>query len=182
MLSAAREMWRHGFEAEALACLDRALNWAAFLRPDDPRSGRLHAFDAETLYQKGALLQQEGSEEGTAILRQVQREFEVLAQETSDNPSFLGRLGAVSARLGEAARAREISGTLRDLARPYLLGQHTYSRARIAALLGEREEAVRLLWQAVGEGVSFGVGMHADPDLEALRDFPPFQEFIRPKG
>jgi hypothetical protein len=34
----------------------------------------------------------------------------------------------------------------------------------------------------VGEGISFGVDIHADPDLETLRDFPSFQEFIRPKG
>jgi hypothetical protein len=30
--------------------------------------------------------------------------------------------------------------------------------------------------------MSFGLEMHADPDLEPLQDFPPFQEFIRPKG
>jgi DNA-binding SARP family transcriptional activator/predicted Zn-dependent protease len=182
MLVAAQVMWRHGFDAEALACLDRALDWAASLGPDDPRSERLRVSNAETLYLKGALLQKRGSEEAAATLRAAQREFEALAQGAPDNPLFLGRLGAISARLGQPARAREISGSLGDLDRPYLLGQHTYCRARIAALLGEREEAVRLLWQAVGEGISFGVGVHADPDLEPLRDFPPFLEFIRPKG
>ena len=52
-----------------------------------------------------------------------------------------------------------------------------YERAQIAAALGERERAMELLrrssplWEA-----------HVDPLLEPLWDYPPFQEWLRPKG
>jgi len=61
---------------------------------------------------------------------------------------------------------------------------HTLDRARIAALLGDREEAVTLLRQAIEQGVNWGHGVwvHRDIDLESLHDYPPFQELLRPKG
>jgi hypothetical protein len=40
-----------------------------------------------------------------------------------------------------------------------------------------------LLQRAIDQ-VKFGHGVwwHRDPDFESLRDYPPFQEFLRPKG
>jgi tetratricopeptide (TPR) repeat protein len=182
MLIGAQELQRHGYYDEAMACLNEALNWIASRALEDPGSAGLQAFRAQVLYQKGTLEQRGGSEGATATLRQAQLEFAALARDAPENLSSLGHRGVIHARLGKAAEARELSDSLRALERPYLWGQNTYWRARIAALLGERDEAVRLLWQSVGEGVSFGMSMHADPDLEPLLDFPPFQEFIRPKG
>jgi tetratricopeptide (TPR) repeat protein len=182
MLIGARELRRHGHDDEALECLEQAEAWVSSRPTDDPRADWLRTFRAQLLYKKGSLLQKQGSAEGPPTLRQALSEFETLAQEGPLNPTFLGHLGAIHARLGATTGAREMSDLLRELDRPYLLGQHTYWRARIAALLGDHDEAVRLLWQSVGEGVSFGVVMHADPDLEPLHDFAPFQEFIRPKG
>jgi hypothetical protein len=63
---------------------------------------------------------------------------------------------------------------------------HTFYRANIAALLGEKELAVRLLREAHTQGINFNLfHYHSEPnvmDLEPLYDYPPFQEFIRPKG
>ena len=64
----------------------------------------------------------------------------------------------------------------------FLNGIHTLWRGRIAALLGDREEAMALLLEAHAQGRPFGWSWHRDVDLESLRDYPPFQEFLRPKG
>jgi hypothetical protein len=63
-----------------------------------------------------------------------------------------------------------------------MFGRHTYLRARIASLLGEKQQAVDLLHQAMREGYGFGIPVIQDQDLLPLKDFPPFQEFIKPKG
>ena len=58
----------------------------------------------------------------------------------------------------------------------------TEARAHIAAALGRREDAVRLLHQAVTEGRSFDNNKHLDPELLLLAEYPPFIEWLRPKG
>jgi len=60
----------------------------------------------------------------------------------------------------------------------------------VAAVRGEEERAVELLGQAMTEGLfaqQWGVeypkwDFHIDPDFESLRDYPPFQELIAPRG
>ena len=57
----------------------------------------------------------------------------------------------------------------------------------IAALLGEKELAVRLLQEALSQGVLYQLQLglyyiHPNMDLEPLYDYPPFQELIKPKG
>ncbi len=71
---------------------------------------------------------------------------------------------------------------MQRLDRPYLFGANTYWRARIAALLGERERAVSLLRDGFAQGRSYGAYLHAEYDLEPLRGYPPFEELLRPKG
>ena len=39
-----------------------------------------------------------------------------------------------------------------------------------------------LLREAYARGRPFTVFLHRDMDLELLRDYPPFQQFIEPKG
>jgi hypothetical protein len=59
------------------------------------------------------------------------------------------------------------------------------ARARIAALSGNRAEAVRLL-QRVTDNFQIAntpsLFLSEDPDFDSLRDYPPFQELVRPKG
>ena len=61
-------------------------------------------------------------------------------------------------------------------------GSHTYGRTRIAALQGEPELAVQRLREALAQGYGNVYGIHLDMSLEPLRDYPPFQELLRPKG
>jgi hypothetical protein len=61
----------------------------------------------------------------------------------------------------------------------------TFHRTRLATILGDRDRAVALFRQALDQGYDgiygYGYGVHADPDFESLRDYPPFRELIRPK-
>ncbi len=112
------------------------------------------------------------------------RLHEELAQEYPENTEYLAVLGRLAARRGDRAEALRISEELRSFRHPLWERNHTLERARIAALLGDREEAMTLLQQAMDLGVQWGHGpwWHRDIDFESLHDYPPFQELIRPKG
>ncbi len=108
--------------------------------------------------------------------------FNRYADRYSENLHLNGYLGVLHARLGNEAEAARISGEIAALDRPYLWGSNTLWRARIAAVLGDERTAVDLLRQAFNEGLSYGIGLHRDVDLESLRGYEPFDELMRPKG
>jgi hypothetical protein len=108
--------------------------------------------------------------------------FVQLLAEEPDAVDYAGYLGAVNARLGNVAEASRISDELAALERPYLRGANTHHQACIAAVLGDRELAVELLRRGFNEGLGYGIWLHSDIDFESLRDYPPFQELVRPKG
>ena len=58
---------------------------------------------------------------------------------------------------------------------------NTLFRARIAAVLGRRDEAVRLVRRARAEGAQVEE-LHLAPELLGLRGYPPFEELTRPAG
>jgi tetratricopeptide (TPR) repeat protein len=108
-----------------------------------------------------------------------------LHAENPTNPMPLQLLGNFAAKMGARDEALHYSRELGELAPPgrgSLMGFATYSRACIAANLGDLDDAVSFLWQALDEGYRFRIGVHADPDLQSLRGYPPFEEFMRPKG
>jgi predicted Zn-dependent protease len=112
--------------------------------------------------------------------------YEELAKK-SPKDSAAGRgyetsLGAIAARQGDRKRAMEVSELLKNHRVPYLFGGNTYDRACIAAILGDKEQAVALLKESFLQGREFGTGVHKDFDLESLWDYPPFIEFLKPKG
>jgi predicted Zn-dependent protease len=103
---------------------------------------------------------------------------ELLASDDA-NVDYLGLDGRLAARLENPQKARAVSSELARTGEPHLWGWHTYERARIAALLGEKDEAVDLLREALAQGLAAYESIHRDPDLESLRDYPPFQELVR---
>jgi tetratricopeptide (TPR) repeat protein len=105
-----------------------------------------------------------------------------LVEDHPDNVEYRGRLGSMAARLGRHDQAREAARWLEDLDRPYLFGTDKFYRAKIAAQLEEPMEAVYLLREAFAEGYGFPIWLHRQMDFESLRDFPPYQEFVRPKA
>jgi tetratricopeptide (TPR) repeat protein len=107
--------------------------------------------------------------------------FEALSAEYPDDLEYLGKVGILSARLGDEKRAREIFKTLEQIDRPYLFGEHTYWRACISSQLQEQALAVTLLRKALDQGLLMPNLKWSDIALEPLRDYQPFQELIRPK-
>jgi TolB-like protein len=103
---------------------------------------------------------------------------ERLAQDSASLKAHAA-LGALAIRQGDHAEARRMDQWLR--AHPES-PRATLSRARLAALRGDREGAVRLLQQAFDQGLNGRMFLHIDPDFESLLDYPPYRELIRPKG
>ena len=99
-----------------------------------------------------------------------------------------GMLATTYARQGKRREALQISEELLAV-REDLHGLQSLWRARIAARLGERENAVKLLGQAFSEGTMHhpaypahrGSFWHTDPDFESMRDYRLYQDLIRPR-
>ena len=167
MTSCARELRFHGFSDAARQTIHTAIDWYTS-RPDSEqqrsaRQSRLaHAYYVAERF---------------ADARSV---YETLLRQDPDNIAYQGFLGAIAARVRDTTEARRIDGILKKTNRPYLYGEHTYWRACIASLLGDKEQAVALLRMALSEGTTYPE-LHADVDLEPLRDYPPFRELVKPK-
>jgi tRNA A-37 threonylcarbamoyl transferase component Bud32/Flp pilus assembly protein TadD/TolB-like protein len=160
------ELIAHGSRAEGEVLLRESLDWM-ITHPEDGAPSR--RFVAHGHYLLGEWDEAEG------LLRQ-------LAAEHPESLSVQGGLGILAARRGNAPEAVRISHWLAELDRPYLRGSNTYWRARIAALLGEPEAAVRLLRQAWQEGWHVFELLHNEPDFDPIRNHPSFRELARPKG
>jgi tetratricopeptide (TPR) repeat protein len=93
---------------------------------------------------------------------------------------YQGRRGFVAARMGDRKAASETSQWMAALSERFLYGQNTMWRARIAASLGDKKEAVDLIRQAIGEGEAYGWHLHRDRELVLLRGYPPFEALLRP--
>ncbi len=92
---------------------------------------------------------------------------------------FRGRLGVIAVRRGDRAGAERIAEELRQIDRPYLYGESVYSRAMIAASLGDKAAAVRLLREAIAQGLGLGVEwegyavlLHRAPEMVAAQRLP----------
>jgi hypothetical protein len=85
--------------------------------------------------------------------------------------------GIAAASAGDREVAEAMDRELAAFNDPYRRNVLTWSRACIAAQLGERERAVELLHEAPGRAFQ----LHASPYLEPLRGYPPFEELLRPK-
>ncbi len=108
----------------------------------------------------------------------------------STNVEFLGGLGTSEARLGHREAAVAVASRLAHLDRPFPPhGRTQYWRARIAAVLHDRDQAVTLLREALTAGFVCTYheepateACHRDMDFESLRGYAPFDELMRPKG
>lgn len=168
MLEATQELRAHGYLNEGQEIANRAAGWYKNRTLDDAESD-IYRFDLAL-----ALYIAEQWEKAKAL-------FKELAEKNPDNVEYKGFLGRLAARGGNREEALKISEELKQIKLPYLFGYHTYCRASIASLLGEREQAVELLREAFAQGYAHGVYLHRDMDLEVLREYPPFQELLWPK-
>jgi tRNA A-37 threonylcarbamoyl transferase component Bud32/TolB-like protein len=180
MLLAAAELQAHGHAAAAEAALAQAGDWLA-ARPPAEAASEAHQFRvALVAYAAGRLDDARRAFEGLAAPGGAGRTDSVRFIEP-DRLDYLGYLGVIAARRGDREQALRVDRTLAELKRPYLFGRHTMWRARIHARLGERDVAVGLVREALSHGYPHMHALHADLDFEALRDYPPFRELLKPK-
>ena len=95
---------------------------------------------------------------------------------------YLGIKGLILSRMGDRVRARAVSDSLIRVGNVYQHGAATLYRARIAAVLGDRGEAMARLRQAFGEGLPYGLWYHRDPDLAPLQGYDVFSDPARPRS
>jgi len=167
---AAYELRVHGHRGAADEIIQRALDWLRARPPEETATTAHRGHLAFTLY--GAERWQEAGEV-----------FDSLAAEFPGDLDYTtGYPGVVAGRLGERETALRFDGALAAQDAPFLNGANTYWRARIAAVLGDRERAVELLRAAYAEGYKHGIHVHRDMDFESLYDYAPFLDLLRPKG
>jgi serine/threonine-protein kinase len=166
LLTAANELRAHGHPELAKEPLAQLLDWTeAHLAAGDTTSAtqglRLDA------------LRLSGSPERARVVA------ESLAVRNPNEIDYLGVLGVLAAAAGRKADADRYSTALAAIRRTDLFGEPTFWRARIAARLGEKAQAVSMLRAAIVQGYRMLAMNDADPDLEPLRDYPPFRELAR---
>ncbi len=170
-VGAGRMLRAHGFRKESLEFMDRALEWLRG-RPDSEKKTQAYRRNlAECFYE-------------AEKWAEAKTEYEALAKEFPNNLGYLSFLGNIAAKRGDREEALRISDEIGKVERPYLFGSIPYYQACIASLLGEKEKAVKLLQESIARGEVFGPGGRLYPNLalEPLADYPPFKEFIKPKG
>jgi predicted Zn-dependent protease len=115
----------------------------------------------------------------------AREQYSAALVQAPESPLVLGRLGTAEAHLGNRSEAERVSASLAAFSRPYLFGDHTYARARIAAALGDRARAVELLEAAWTEGRAIAFDdqenedVHSDPEFATLVGFLPYETLMR---
>jgi tRNA A-37 threonylcarbamoyl transferase component Bud32/tetratricopeptide (TPR) repeat protein len=187
-LLAALELTAHDHRADASAAVTWAVRWLESRPPEEARSAA-HRFRLALAYYVGGrvddarrLLEALASEAALDARDAAgMRWFATITGDVPDHLTFLGFLGVVAAREGRRDEALRLERALQAISPRYLYGRHTMWRARIHAVLGEREAAVALVQEAFAQGYPRGGVMHLYPSLMSLRDYPPFQELLRPR-
>jgi hypothetical protein len=166
--STALELRVHGHPHEAGAFFRRAVEWIRARPAPESATDARRSLLARSLYQAGDWT-------GADTI------FRALSAAHAQNVRYLGWVGLTAAQRGDTAGADRVSAALDSLDVPYLHGVNTVFRARLAAVLGRRDQAVRLVRQARAEGLQVEE-LHLAVELIPLRGLPPFDELVRPAG
>lgn len=124
------------------------------------------------------------SEEARAVFEALRRESPVgrdLGHAVPARWLYLGPLGILAAQGGDSAEALRLSTLIESHRGRHDYGEGTVWRAAIAAQLGDLAGGTVLFWQAMEEGLYLMNDLFIRPDLARLRDYPPFQELLRPR-
>lgn len=168
MRLAGEELRAHGDEDAAMTFLNQAIQWYRS-RPAEELDSLLRDRYGLTLYCARRW------EEAKSV-------FEEIAEVAPDNIWCQRYIGCIAARQGDREKASKVSEWLKNLKQPHLGGDHTYYRACIAAILGDKDQAVTLLKENFLKGYGYSTDFHSDFDFESLWDYPPFIELLKPKG
>lgn len=110
--------------------------------------------------------------------------FEQLLAEGHEPHVARGDLAVAAAALGDRALAEAVDRFYAQMVaeNPADNGWATQWRARIAAVLGDRDRAVRLIAQAHAEGWPHWSRDHLVEEYDSLRGYEPFEEIMTPRG
>jgi tetratricopeptide (TPR) repeat protein len=173
MLDSGRQLRAHGYKKAAVQILNQAAQWFEGLPQAEKATVENRGILSRVFY---AL---DKWDEAESLIRILHNELPVDTVDGVDNYAYLG---LIAARKGDREKALKISQELKDNKNPFLFGHPTYWRARIAALLGDKEGAVQLLQEAIKQGLDYQYLYSYPQDFEALQEFPPFQQLMKPKG
>jgi tetratricopeptide (TPR) repeat protein len=163
LTSADQYLRPHGYTELADSLTRRAVEWA--------ETHQIRTSDY------GVALLQLGRHEQAGVV------FEELVAAEPEDPALLQWLATAEVGLGDRDAALAISERLVEIeARPFTYGNPTFGRALIAAELGDREQAVGLLYEAYDEGYQYTDALRHMPQLQALQGYEPFERFMEPKG
>ena len=166
--AAAAEFDAHGDTATAVRLLQRALSWAREYATATP-SIEWERTVGNTFLAAGQL-----DSAAAHYLR---------AQPDPSIPNALARVGhlaIIAALRGDTLRARAVSDSLGANTPRWDQGRTVFWQAAVAAYLGKRDEAVRLLKSQNPYQLSM-VSWHSNFELRPLRGYPPFDALITPE-
>ena len=101
-----------------------------------------------------------------------------LVQAHPASPSLLALKGRVAAHQGDRRAAAMVLGALEQLGDPGSTAPNALARARIMAVLGERDEALALLQASLAQGEATLLRAREDPDFASLRSYRPFRALV----
>jgi hypothetical protein len=169
MAYAAVELQRHRYDNESKALFDQALQWFSE-HPTLPYRDSIQYMRDHTEVLINAKRWQEAR---TVIERLLKTEPE--------RAQYRAWLGVVAAGAGKRDEALELEQWLAQTPSVRLFHgrSNTYQRARIWALLGDKQRALHLVNQAFEEG--FGIPRHPDVAFEKMRDDKDLQTLFAPR-
>jgi tetratricopeptide (TPR) repeat protein len=169
MLRGALELRAHGREADAAALLDQARSSLASRTSDGtPTPRSLRRIVAEIFF-------------ASRQFDSAQARYTRLADEDT-GVVLRARVASAAAARGDSATAKRMSDSLSRIVIPYSFGEIPYWRATIAASLGDKETAVRLINEALAAGTRRMPEMHRLEEFQSLRGYGPFEAILKPKG
>ena len=159
---------------EFAALVRRAEAWFASRPKKESESKETRTAHCEMLYLAGRYAE-------------ARQRAEKLAAEFPDDVRIRSYVATAAIRLGDTTTANATWEWLRALDPKYRFGYPLFAQAKIATLLGQPDDALRLLREAFGqytvEMKDFSwQGLLVSPDFDPLRSDPRFKEFIAPKG
>jgi DNA-binding SARP family transcriptional activator/TolB-like protein len=164
-----QELVAHDHSREASRVFGQVVEWARTRSAKDATSFSVRSLLVRSLYQAGR------GEAADSLLRAF------LVERPSDL-TYLSTHALIAAQRGDTATADSVSALLasRDLP-PYDRHNFTSARGRIAAILGRRVDAIRLLQQARDEGWPI-LNLHLSTEMRSLRADAAFEALIRPRS
>ncbi len=174
LLRTSWELSAHRHRAEGTAALQRAVAWCSRRTASDLQNGAV-AFDCIEAYGY--------SGDATALSTLAEPALRERAEDI--DIAVLGIVGLAAALRGERSVAEQFAtriaqGTRADGSR----GLASWTRARIAAALGDTGRAIELLEDAFSRGAGWSqrLDLHRDPAFDKLRGIAAFERLRVPQG